>query len=70
MREHVYRCPEVILLIAQELPGGTFVTKVTASDDDVGLNAVLRYDIITSDAAKEKAFLIDDVTGRIVTSYR
>nr|CAB3229294.1 cadherin-23-like [Phallusia mammillata] len=66
-----FQQPKVnVIRIQEEQPGGTFVTQVIATDDDIGLNAEVRYKLHLSDSTEDDAFLIDDVTGRIVTSRR
>nr|CAD7199208.1 unnamed protein product [Timema douglasi] len=51
--------------VMENLPHGTFVTKVTATDEDFGINGEITYSI-TSDMMRE-TFRIDKKTGEIFT---
>nr|CAD7397014.1 unnamed protein product [Timema cristinae] len=51
--------------VMENLPHGTFVTKVTATDEDFGINGEITYSI-TSDRMRE-TFRIDKKTGEIFT---
>uniref|UniRef100_F6Q874 Cadherin domain-containing protein n=1 Tax=Ciona intestinalis TaxID=7719 RepID=F6Q874_CIOIN len=59
-----------VIRILEEQPGGLFVTQAMATDDDIGLNADVRYRLHDPDLTNQGAFMIDDVTGRVITSRR
>uniref|UniRef100_H2YCE6 Cadherin domain-containing protein n=1 Tax=Ciona savignyi TaxID=51511 RepID=H2YCE6_CIOSA len=59
-----------VIRIPEEEPGGLFVTQARAIDDDIGLNAVVRYRLHDPDMTNQNAFFIDDVSGRLLTSRK
>lgn len=62
-----FMCPIIYIITAlQDQEAGTFVANLTASDLDHGLNSVVRYKLIEPNLP----FMIDDVTGRLVTSQK
>ncbi len=51
----------IMVLVEEDLPAGTVVTQITATDNDTGANGEIRYDIAESNVP----FEINDISGEI-----
>uniref|UniRef100_T1ILH8 Neural-cadherin n=1 Tax=Strigamia maritima TaxID=126957 RepID=T1ILH8_STRMM len=61
-------CKEITAEVDENMPIGTFVIKMTATDDDRGMNKVLNYSIVMQPDQTESNFIIDVKDGSVNTN--
>ncbi|XP_065213230.1 cadherin-89D isoform X2 [Planococcus citri] len=58
----------IVAAIPNGVPYGHPVTKIQATDDDIGLNADIRYQILSRSDDDTHKFIIDPISGQIKTA--
>lgn len=63
--EPVFEKSEYSAILSELAPAGTFVSSITATDEDTGVNAQIYYDFVSGN--NKQWFMIDSVSGLITT---